>query len=70
MDSIKRKGVQIMKPQYWIGILAIVGSLLGTAIGIIFPNIHGAAAASIGTIIGVVAGTIVFSSLRSKNKDK
>ena len=58
-----------MKPQYWIGILAIVGSLTGTALGVIVPSINGTTAAVTGTIIGIVAGTIVFAILQGAKKD-
>ncbi|MDY0095547.1 MAG: hypothetical protein RBT80_22865 [Candidatus Vecturithrix sp.] len=58
-----------MKPQYWIGILAIVGSLTGTVLGLIVSGLNPTTAAVTGTIAGIVAGTIVFAIQQGKNKD-
>jgi hypothetical protein len=59
-----------MKPQYWIGILAIVGSLTGTVLGLIVSGLKPTTAAENGTIAGIVPGTIVFAiHTTSKNKD-
>jgi prepilin signal peptidase PulO-like enzyme (type II secretory pathway) len=59
-----------MKPQYWIGILAIAGSLTGTILGFIFSDLNGSKAAVTGTLIGIVAGTILFVILQKDKKDK
>ena len=58
-----------MKPVFWIGILAIIGSLSGTALSIFIPAIDGSTAATTGTIIGVVAGTLVYVTLGNKRKE-
>jgi len=58
-----------MKPYYWIGILAVAGSFVGTIIGFIFPDIS-IIGASTGTIIGVATGTSIYaSSLENSKKD-
>lgn len=59
-----------MKPQYWIGILAIAGSLTGTVLSFISADLNGSKAAVTGTLIGIVAGTILFAILQRDKKDK
>ncbi len=54
-----------MKPQYWIGILALAGSVAGVIVGLLF-SVDGSRAAVTGTLIGIAAGTILFTVKRNK----
>ncbi len=58
-----------MKPQYWIGILALAGSFTGTILGFIFPDLNGSKPAVTGTLVGIGAGTVLFALLQRGKKD-
>ncbi|MDD5012625.1 MAG: hypothetical protein PHQ66_03215 [Candidatus Nanoarchaeia archaeon] len=55
-------------PAYWVGILALAGSLGGFGLSLVFRNIDGTTASSTGTMIGITVGTVIFIALSSKKK--
>lgn len=59
-----------MKPEYWIGIMALVGAILGTIIGLIFSPDSGATFAGGGTIAGIATGTGVYAHLKQKEETR
>ncbi len=56
-----------MRPEYWIGIMAIVGSVLGTILSFAFPILGGASAAITGTIVGITIGTAIYAIQKKNN---
>ncbi len=50
-----------MRPEFWIGILAVVGSILGVALGQVFEGID-LFTPAIGTVVGAAAGTAVYAA--------
>jgi hypothetical protein len=60
-----------MKPAYWIGIMALVGSVVGTIIGLIFFPENSVSGATTGLIIGIATGTGIFATQQEQaKKDK
>lgn len=55
-----------MRPAYWIGILAVVGSILGLVLGQAFQSID-LFTPAIGTALGAAAGTAVYAANREKS---
>jgi len=53
-----------MKPAYWIGIMAIVGGLIGYAVS----ASTGWYGAGIGTILGILVGSLIYGQLRDRQK--
>jgi uncharacterized membrane protein YccC len=58
-----------MRPQYWIGIFAIIGSIAGTSLGLIF-DLNSTVVSITGTFVGVVIGTFIFTLQQNNTKDK
>lgn len=56
-----------IKPAYWIGIMALIGAISGTIIGLLFPEL-GVRGATSGTIIGITIGTVMYSIQAPKGK--
>ena len=59
---------KIMKPYYWIGICAIVGSVIGTALNYFFPDISAFSTAT-GTIVGVATGTAIYANQKAEDRN-
>jgi len=53
-----------MKPAYWIGIMAIAGGLIGYAVS----ASTGWFGTGIGTIVGILIGTLIYVQLRDRQK--
>jgi uncharacterized membrane protein (UPF0136 family) len=51
-----------MKPAYWVGIMALVGGLIGYALS----ASTGWYGSGIGTIIGILIGTLIYKQLRDR----
>lgn len=59
-----------MKLIYWITILAIVGSIFGIIVGLFIPEMKKYVISG-GTLLGVVAGTAIYSyQLKEKDSEK
>ena len=50
-----------MKPAYWIGIMVVVGSVVGTIVGMLFFPEESVSSASIGVTIGMAAGVTIYA---------
>lgn len=57
-----------MKPAYWIGIMAVVGAVIGTIIGLIFFPENSAFSASSGMFIGIATGTGIYAHQQEQAK--
>ena len=53
-----------MKPTYWIGIMVVVGGLIGYALS----ASTGRYGAGIGTIAGILIGTLIYAQLRDREQ--
>lgn len=53
-----------MKPGYWIGLLALVGGILGY---LVF-KLTGWLDAGVGTVVGIVAGLLVYTAFKGRRK--
>jgi hypothetical protein len=58
-----------MKPEYWLGIMAVVGAVIGAILGFIFPN-PDTNYAVYGTALGIAAGLVIYTSQKSKASKK
>jgi hypothetical protein len=58
-----------IKPAYWIGIMAVVGAIIGTIIGFIFPGLENRGAV-FGMLIGITIGTSMYSTQTREEKSK
>jgi zinc transporter ZupT len=58
-----------MKPVYWLGIMPVVGAVIGTILGFIFPS-PGTNYAVYGTVLGMGAGLMLYASQNSKAAKK
>ncbi|CAG0935798.1 hypothetical protein TFLX_04648 [Thermoflexales bacterium] len=58
-----------MKPEYWLGIMAVAGAVIGAILGFIFPN-PDTNYAVYGTALGIAAGLVIYTSQKSKASKK
>ncbi len=69
IEQIQVKGICFMKPEYWLGIMPVVGAVIGAILGFIFPN-PGTNYAVYGTALGVGVGLVMYASQKSKSSKK
>ncbi len=55
-----------MDPEYWIGIMALVGSIIGYAVS----KLTGWLDSGIGAALGILVGIMIYSRLKFKTKSK
>lgn len=55
-----------MKPEYWIGIMALIGAILGYAIF----KLTGWLDSGIGTAVGILIGVMIYTSVKDKQQNK
>lgn len=55
-----------MKPEYWIGIMALIGAILGYAVF----KLTGWLDSGIGTAVGILIGVMIYTSLKDKQQSK
>jgi uncharacterized membrane-anchored protein YhcB (DUF1043 family) len=53
-----------MRPEYWIGIMAVVGAIIGYAI---FRQ-TGWLGTGIGIVIGILIGVVIYAGLKNRQK--
>jgi hypothetical protein len=58
-----------MKPVYWLGIMPVVGAVIGTILGFIFPD-SGTNYAVYGTALGMGVGLVLYAGQTSKAAKK
>ena len=53
-----------MKPEYWIGIMALIGAIIGYAVF----KLTGWLDTGIGTAVGIAVGVVIYARLKDKTK--
>lgn len=53
-----------MKPEYWIGIMALIGAVIGYALF----RLTGWLDTGIGTAVGILIGVVIYANLKNKQK--